>query len=74
MGRSGEKTGNGGGEPGQKVLLSGGRGSRAEAPPSVNACPPGGKASGRRRRFQNKEMRRGAQGMGVERKAEEVRL
>lgn len=54
--------------------LSGGRGLQAEAPPPRQSLPAGGKASGRRRRFQNKEMRRGAQGTGVERKAEEVRL
>lgn len=63
-----------GGESREGSGLNEGRGPRADAPPPRQSLPAGGKASGRRRRFQNKEMRRGAPGTGVERKAEEVRL
>lgn len=63
-----------GDEPREGSGLNGGRGPRANAPPTpLQSLAARGKASGRRRRFQNKEMRRGTWGTGVERKAEEVR-
>ncbi|XP_063478687.1 uncharacterized protein [Symphalangus syndactylus] len=72
VGRSGEERGEEGVSEAEGSELNGGRGPRADAPPPV-PLPFGGKASGRRRRFQNKEMRHGARGTRVERKAEETR-
>lgn len=63
------------GEHGKGVRVSGGRDPELRPHPHPRQSrPAGGKASGRRRRFQNKEMRRGTRGTGVVRKAEEVRL
>ena len=63
-----------GSEQGRGVRVSGGRDPESRPHPHPRQSrPAGGKASGRRRRFQNKEMRRGTRGTGVVRKAEEVR-
>lgn len=63
-----------GGEHRGGVRAKRGAGPAGRCPTPRHSLTAGGKASGRRRCFQNKEMRRGTRGTGVVRKAEEVRL